>query len=72
MPTWIGGGFRCVCKDKSLRDWVVISRAGQHRLSNYYSRKSSLVHCKSCGATGRSRGFYVKFLRDEQDIGSWL
>ena len=57
MPTWIGGGFRCVCRDKSLRDWVVISRAGQHRLSNYYSRKSSLVHCKSCGATGRSRGF---------------
>lgn len=73
---WFGCGFHCECGERRKpllsRKWVVISRAGRHRLPNYWSREVSIVHCQVCGATGRSKGRYIDLLGDEPDIGSWL
>ena len=60
---WFGAGFRCRCSQRSLplteRSWVVVSRAGNHRLPNLSSKHYSVVHCKACNATGRTKGKYV-------------
>ena len=62
------GGFGCRCPERSRpvtdRKWVVVSRAGCHRLARYSSEVYSTVHCLSCGATGRSRSRYVGDLPD--------
>lgn len=66
---FFAGGFHCTCpesrKPLKLRAWVVISRAPEHRgLANYWSKKYSVVHCRTCWATGKSSAKLVAKLPD--------
>ena len=58
------GGFHCICKPQNRKVWVVISRAGSHRLPNHSHALLSIVHCRSCNATGRSSAKFVNSLPD--------
>jgi len=43
---------------------VVVSRAPNHRLTNYTSKIYSIVHCPKCYATGKSSAKWVKDVPD--------
>jgi hypothetical protein len=52
------------------RRWVVVQRCRNYSaFSGYHFTPSdwSHVHCKVCGANGRTKAKYVEFLRDAKD-----
>lgn len=42
----------------------MVSRAPNHRLTNYTSKIYSIVHCPKCYATGKSSAKWVKDVPD--------
>lgn len=76
--TWFAEGFRCRCRESKRplaeRSWIVVSRAGSHRLPGHTSKHYSVVHCLTCNATGRTKGKYVDRLADgefKSNNGEW-
>ena len=67
--------FSCHCEERKKaiaeRNWLVIDRNCNHSAFNGYRyewSEYSLVHCRTCGALGRTKAEYVDSLKDGELI----
>lgn len=67
----MSASFNCQCDERkkpvTARNWEVLTRECNYSAFNGYRYTPSAyssVHCKTCGAVGRTKAAYVRLLPD--------